>query len=128
MVSESKLTIRSTLVALLLSNLVIAEPLRYYGRDASDSAVTAPEIDSPSTSTQPDIGPPPAIGSSSSGGDDAASGSGAQTDSSSNPDASSAGSGAVLGEGDEAGAGAGPAAGSAGLLLCGSQQYSQEKV
>jgi hypothetical protein len=111
MVSDSRLTIRSALAALLLSNLVTAEPLRHYGRD--DTGVASPAA-GPSTPISSGVVAPPGNVSSTSGGDDSTlppsmqSNSSSSSASSSQPGASSADAGT--------------------MLLCGSQYYSEDKV
>lgn len=106
MASDSRLTIRSALVALLLANLVTAEPLRFYARD--DAAVAASGAGSTSAAASSGAVAVPANASSSSGGNGAAAPVSAQSDSSAQSGAASASSGS--------------------LQLCGSQYYSQDKV
>lgn len=126
MVFDSRLTIRSVLVALLLSNLVAAEPLPAYSRhhhaavEASERGRASGPGSPPGSPPGVAPGSPPApvpsgssIGSSMPANMSSPS-AGYNTSSSSQPDSSAQSQAAP--------------ADSGALLLCGSQYYSQDKV
>ena len=119
MVSDSRLTLRSAITALLLSQLVTAEPIRLYGRQAPAASGSL----SASAATPTGAAGGAVDASGASGGDQSNLASGVQSGipvqsgaaATGSPDLSSLGS-----------TGRPPAA--SGLEVCGSQYYSPDKV